>query len=93
MKLKHSQSKRSRINYGFRGVTTDSYLWFSEEDYKLKPYEECKKEFLISSVSFESVKTVKAFKRWIKKHKEIPKGTILKLCSHWVNCDVYFTIK
>lgn len=93
MKLKHCQPKNSRINYGFRGVTVESLLWFSEEDYKLKPYEQCKKGFMISSLSFEHVRTVKAFKRWIKKHKEIPKGTVLTLCSHWVNNDVYFTVK
>ena len=39
----------------------------------------------------ETIKSVKAALRHIRKHNELPKGTKVRLCSNFVGCDVIIT--
>lgn len=39
------------------------------------------------------VRTLRAFKRHIKKHSYLPAGTILRLCNRYIGYDVSYVFK
>lgn len=82
--IKYKAKKGTRINYKFIGVTTfESGWWF---DYNTNQWEHNPKSGLKGYSSHQNCKTVKAFKRKLKK---APKGVEFILVSRWVGHDVY----
>jgi hypothetical protein len=81
MKIKFTQSKGNRFYKQFIWITTNNSLWWSNLENKWiknpkdKMYSSCKK-----------CKSVKAFKRHLKKHPEIQGNAVL--VSRFYNCDV-----
>lgn len=100
-KLIYEHSKGNRVKTsGFYtvGLThPEESLWFSTDGNKIKPFgicrEECEKyKISYSNHSLIKVRSVKAFKRFIRLHfNEIPSGTKVTLISKWVNCAVSYT--
>lgn len=92
-KLIYERPKRGRIKYGFRDVTTfEVDLYFSVKDGKLKSQQECINDGKgYSTHSRKKVRTIRAFRRFIKKHKdELPKGGEFILCSRWIGHNVTY---
>ena len=96
-KLIYQQHKGKRIktsgfNMGVE-VNGDINLWFSSLDFKLKDIDECRKDGVnFCNHSYESPQSVKAFKRFIHKHKdELPIGCSFTLISKWSKYNVSWT--
>ena len=83
MKLKYKAQKRTRINYRFMGFTTfENGWWFN---YNTNRWEQNPKAGEKGYSSYQSCRSVKAFRRKLKK---APKGVKFILVSRWVGYDV-----
>jgi len=83
MKLKYNAQNRTRINYRFIGFTTfESGWWFN---YNTNRWEQNPKAGDKGYSSHQSCRSVKAFKRKLKK---APKGVKFILVSRWIGYDV-----
>lgn len=84
------RNKGNRLHRYFTTVTTyKSHLWCSRKDGKWKSYNECRKDnHGCSSNSHQRVASLRAFRRYLKHHPEIPKGTHVRLISKYVNHDI-----
>ena len=85
--MKYQANKRSRINYGFIGITTrESGWWYHEStkqwmNHNMPYYESDGKGFS----SHQDCNSVRAFRRKLKK---CPKGVKFILVNKWVGYDV-----
>lgn len=85
MKLKFKSKKHSRINYHYFGVKIDGY-WFHKKENKWHQNinGEC--------CSAEMFKTLRGFKKRIKKLDYLPSGTVVNLIGRFVCHDVLYVI-
>jgi hypothetical protein len=85
--LKYEAPRGTRIKYGFLGVTVDD-LWYSEELRAWGTSPELIDKGATTSSNFQhNVRTVRAFRRFVRKHPQF-RGK-MTLCSRWVGHNVY----
>jgi len=93
-KLLYKKKKGLRIKKRFYSVTIGGNigLWFSCKDNKIKTIEECRKDGEgYSSHSNKPIRSIKAFRRFIKNNiNDIPIGASFILLNTWVGYDVIY---
>ncbi len=92
MKIKYEKQKGKRIKKcHFINITTDANLWFSNLDNELKTQSECKKDNKGYSSSLHGIKSVKSFKRFVLKNKNLLKdGNRLILVNRYIGYNISF---
>lgn len=107
MKLKYQAQKGSRIKYNFitmdisNEVNPEQCYTYSFNHTKGKDFDKYLPNSYYETNDWEwrgtcpwnIPKSPKALVRWINKHKEIPKGSIVTLCSRWVGHNITVKIK
>lgn len=88
-KVPGNRRKLHRLPF-YWGLTING-LWWNETLKKWGTFEEFKETHTNYGTHMETIKSVKAAMRHIRKHNEIPKGTKVRLCSNFVGCDVIIT--
>jgi len=96
IKLLYESKKPFRIKthsfYNATAFTTNKSYWFSNLDEKYKSFQECIiDENGFGTHSRESIRSIKAFVRWIRKHyDEFPIGTKIILVNNYVGYNVEY---
>ena len=86
--MKYQAKKKNRIKYRFIGITTidKDPWWFNEKLNQWENQKNTNKNIDCDYNSHQDCKSVKAFKRKLKK---CPKGVEFILVNKWVGYDVY----